>query len=89
MPLIPQMSSYLMSLTVVVVILFASGSVGGSEEVPCHFDDWSTWSECTVSCGVAGGQKYRERTLLSSVEVAEGQGCVGDLKQVNIAEEGT
>lgn len=47
-------------------------------EVGCLLSDWSSWSECSASCG--GGVSTRNKTVLREAE-AGGKGCDGPLEQ--------
>ena len=44
-----------------------------------HWGRWSTWSECSATCGQ--GVEHRTRTCTDPTPAAGGKGCVGDKDQ--------
>jgi len=54
-----------------------TGDTGNAED--CYFEDWSAWSECSVSCG--SGTLYRHRHIAADA-INGGNPCTGPLGQL-------
>ncbi|XP_022795168.1 coadhesin-like [Stylophora pistillata] len=53
-----------------------------SPDVDGGFTEWSSWTECSKTCG--GGEKVRERECTNPEPKGNGQPCVGDSEEAEV-----
>ena len=60
-------------------------SLSGAGDVDGGFSEWSSWTQCSKSCG--GGVKVRERSCTNPPPKGNGQKCSGEFEETGACAE--